>query len=76
MEGKDEPEWFSISQAELEKNDVDPGIMFCEDCHQWHLISYRMCFEEKKEEVTRDIFGFFECKGNDFLWSINGKRVD
>lgn len=76
MEGKDGPEWFTISQADLEKNEVDPGFMFCEDCHQWHLISYRMCFEEKEEQVTRDIFGFFECGEKDFLWSINGKRVD
>lgn len=69
---------FSITNEELEKNEPDPGIMYCEDCRQWHIIYYRKCIEEEAEGFVRYILGFYECEKQDreFLWSINGKRVD
>lgn len=69
---------FSITNEELASNCVDPGIMFCEDCRQWHIIYYRKCIEEEVDGFLRYVLGFYECEKQDreFLWSINGKRVD
>lgn len=69
---------FQISDAELEKNEPDNGMMFCEDCRNWHFIYYRKCIEEEENGFLRHILGFYECEKFDreHLWSINGKRVD
>ena len=67
---------FNITAKELEQNEVDNGIMFCEDCHQWHFINYRKCFEEETNGFIRYILGFYECGDKEHLWSIDGKRVD
>lgn len=75
MESEDHG-WVIIPQCELDKNDYDPGFMFCEDCHEFHFITYRKCLEEDDREITRTILGFYFCKDVENLWSINGKRID
>lgn len=59
-----------ISQAELDQNEPDHGIMFCEDCRKEHQIEYASPFD------TFPSIGFYRCRGESYLYSINGKRID
>lgn len=62
---------FSLSSKELEENCEDTGTMFCEDCHKWHVIDYKLVPFDSPVKI-----GTYHCEGMDYIWSINGRRVD
>lgn len=74
---EDDPKIHYFSIAELDRNAWDPGYMFCEDCHCEHKIYYMNGDTTKLDGTNGKIFlGYYTCKDEDHIWSINGKRVD
>lgn len=68
---------FYVNIDEIKRNSWDPGYMFCEECHQEHRIYYMQGDTTKLDGTTGKIYlGYYSCKDEDHIWSINGKRVD
>lgn len=71
-------EFFLVDKKELEENAEDEGKMFCEDCHDWHLIDYNFapCSNEVEISSHAVLMGTYKCKDFEHIWSLNGKRID
>ncbi len=74
-------EHFSISKKELEENDDAEQVYICEECREEHPIEIthsKVVFctsHDSKCQCKGTSIGFYRCKDQSYLYSINGKQV-